>query len=493
MHYLQQELYQRIKTDDDIFDFLQQSSLDGLWYWDLTNQEQEWMNEQFWHTLGYDPAEMPHLASAWQDIIHPDDLAAAIKRVGQHLADPSVPYDQVVRYTHKDGHTVWIRCRGMAIREADGTPTRLLGAHVDITAEKEKEAMLERSKEIARIGRWEVDMVRQNIFWDKQTKAIHEVDDAYQPNVETAIGFYKEGHDRDTINRYFTAAVSDGTPFDLELQIVTAKGRETWVRTIGQAEMVNGKCRRIYGIFQDIDARKRSELRLLDYSVMEAKAKEMEQFAYVASHDLREPLLTIKGYLDVIREDLGEQLPELAIEYLGVIDGAANRMDELIKGLLDYSRLSQIKTARSVDINRILGELVADFGGISNAKIEYADLPKISGYPLEIKLLFQNLISNAIRYHRDGVAPRIRVSHRVLDEGWEFTVADNGIGIKEGQLVNIFGLYRQLHDKGKSEGYGIGLANCKKIVELHGGRIWATSVPGEGSEFHFTLKERTGE
>lgn len=493
MHYLKKELYERIKTDDEIFDFLQESSLDGLWYWDLTNQEQEWMNPKFWQTLGYDPAEMPHLASAWQDIINPEDLKAAVERVGLHIADPSVPYDQIVRYTHKDGHTVWIRCRGMAIRDATGKATRLLGAHVDVTAEKEKELLLERSQKIASIGRWEVDLLNDSIFWDEQTCLIHEVPPNYQPQLDEAINFYKEGRSREMISQLFGEAVANGTSFDVELQLTTATGKDIWVRSIGQAEMINGKCRRVFGVFQDIDARKRNEVRLLNYSIMEAKAKEMEQFAYVASHDLREPLLTIKGYLDVIREDFGKEIPAEVLGYLETISGATDRMDELMKGLLDYSRLSQVKKLQKVDLKKMLDEVITDLdNSISRekARVDYANLPEVYGYPLELKLLFQNLISNAIRYRQQDKSPYIQLGCSVLERGWQFTVTDNGIGIKDSQLTNIFGLYRQLHDKGKSDGYGIGLANCKKIVELHGGTIWATSTHNEGSVFHFTLMTR---
>lgn len=143
MSYLKDELYQLIRKDSEVFEFLQNSALDGLWYWDLENMEEEWMNEKFWITLGYNPKEMPHKASAWQHIINPEDLKIAEQTVGAHLADPSVKYDQIVRYTHKKGHTVWIRCRGMAIRNEQGVPLRMLGAHTEITELKEREAELE--------------------------------------------------------------------------------------------------------------------------------------------------------------------------------------------------------------------------------------------------------------------------------------------------------------------------------------------------------------
>jgi PAS domain S-box-containing protein len=138
-HYLKDELYELIKNDDAIFEFIQMASLDGMWYWDLEHPEHEWMNAKFWTTLGYDPADMPHLADAWQDIINPDDLQEMLENFRKHVSDPNHPYDQLVRYRHKDGSTVWIHCRGMAIRDENGTPIRMLGAHNDVTTHKEAE------------------------------------------------------------------------------------------------------------------------------------------------------------------------------------------------------------------------------------------------------------------------------------------------------------------------------------------------------------------
>lgn len=148
-NYLRTELYELIKNDDKIFDFIHESSLDGLWYWDLENPENEWMSPMFWTVLGYNPEEMPHKSSAWQNIINPDDLKIAIENVAKHLDNPKYPYDQIVRYTHKDGSTVWIRCRGIAIRDKNGKPLRMLGAHHDITSLKNNEIELNHSKTIA--------------------------------------------------------------------------------------------------------------------------------------------------------------------------------------------------------------------------------------------------------------------------------------------------------------------------------------------------------
>lgn len=146
-HYLKKELYEQIQKDVSVFEFLQNGSLDGIWYWDLVNPENEWMSHRFWTILGYDPKEKKHLASEWQDLIHPDDLQVAFSNFKKHCEDPDYPYDQVVRYQHKDGSTVWIRCRGIAIRDTTGKPIRMLGAHTNLTHQKLIEEMLQNSEE----------------------------------------------------------------------------------------------------------------------------------------------------------------------------------------------------------------------------------------------------------------------------------------------------------------------------------------------------------
>ncbi len=147
-HYLKKELYNLINNDASIFKFIQSGILDGIWYWDLEKPESEWMSPKFWETLGYNPDEKKHLASEWQDMIFQEDLKLAVKNLEKHCADPNHPYDQIVRYRHKNGSTVWIRCRGLAIRDENGKAIRMLGAHTYITDIKKKEEKIKESIEL---------------------------------------------------------------------------------------------------------------------------------------------------------------------------------------------------------------------------------------------------------------------------------------------------------------------------------------------------------
>lgn len=143
--YLKDELYDLVKRDDSIFEFLQSGSLDGVWYWDMEKPDNEWLSPEFKALFGYEDHEVPNTAEWWQKNISPEDLPAVLERFEAHLKDPSVPYDQIVSYKHKNGSKVWVRCRGMAIRDEEGKPIRMLGCHTDVTSLKIAEQKLEES------------------------------------------------------------------------------------------------------------------------------------------------------------------------------------------------------------------------------------------------------------------------------------------------------------------------------------------------------------
>ncbi|SEL12904.1 PAS domain S-box-containing protein [Aquimarina amphilecti] len=174
-NYLKEKLYQLVKKDEKIFDFIQDSVLDGLWFWDLENPENEWMNKKFRTTLGYDPKETSEKGSSWQDIINQDDLKNALDNLEKHLQNPSHPYDQVVRYTHKMGHTIWVQCRGLAIRDHNGKPVQMIGMHTDITKLKRTEDELQKlvekyedALEGPNLGSWEWNLRTGEVLFDEK-------------------------------------------------------------------------------------------------------------------------------------------------------------------------------------------------------------------------------------------------------------------------------------------------------------------------------------
>jgi len=223
---------------------------------------------------------------------------------------------------------------------------------------------------------------------------------------------------------------------------------------------------------------------------VERKNKELEQFAYIASHDLQEPLLTITNFVELIQLEYADTLDENSKTYFDFINQAANRMKYLITGLLDYSRIGIDKTMAPVNCGLLLDELLQDIGATikaTGAVIVYDNLPIVNGYPLEIRQLFQNLITNAIKFREQDKKPVINISATGDEKSWCFAVTDNGIGIDPKFAKKIFRLFKRLHTRDVYDGNGIGLAHCKKIIESHGGEIFVKSKPGAGSTFYFTI------
>ena len=231
---------------------------------------------------------------------------------------------------------------------------------------------------------------------------------------------------------------------------------------------------------------------LLRTQEMERKNRELEQFAYVASHDLQEPLRTTSAFVDLLRKRYHGQMDETADQYLDFIHQSSDRMKVLITNLLDYSRIGREKELVEVDCNELLQDVVGDLDQSireNNATVECESLPTVNAYKVEMKQLFQNLISNSLKFRKPGIRPEISVGAAKENGHWVFSFKDNGIGINPAYHEKVFVLFQRLHKRTEYEGTGIGLANCKKIVELHGGKIWVESVPDEGCTFFFTISE----
>ena len=225
---------------------------------------------------------------------------------------------------------------------------------------------------------------------------------------------------------------------------------------------------------------------------LERKNKELEQFVYIASHDLQEPLRTTNSFVDLFTRQYKGKLDEKAEQVLSFITGATERMRRLINDLLDYSRLGTDVEMKKIDCNKVVEEIKIDLDVAikeSGANVMVAELPVIEGYPTAIKQLFQNLITNGIKFRKKGVKPEIKIWSDEEKEYWKFYVSDNGIGIDPKHGEKIFAIFQRLHARKDYEGSGIGLAHCKKIVEMHKGTIRVESTVGEGSRFVFTIRK----
>lgn len=235
-----------------------------------------------------------------------------------------------------------------------------------------------------------------------------------------------------------------------------------------------------------------------DSRTLKRQNKEFESFAYIASHDLQEPLHTITSFSDFMYEDYYDKLDSDAKENLTYIKEGCQRMSELISSLLDYSRIGSKRQLHQVVPKNIINNVIKDFRAkIKETKTEIIvkDLPDyIYGYPTELRMLFQNIISNAIKFKKEGIDPKIEIegfrkeANDTFMEVWQFVIKDNGIGIAEEHQAKIFEIFQRLHTREEYDGTGIGLAHCKKVVDLHHGDIWVNSKLGKGTEFNFTVQ-----
>lgn len=219
--------------------------------------------------------------------------------------------------------------------------------------------------------------------------------------------------------------------------------------------------------------------------------KDLEQFAYVTSHDLLEPVNTIKSFTELIYEE-NTKLDENLKQYLDNISDSSERMSELISDLLNYSRLGREKSYSKIDLNELVENVLEDLNSSikeSSAELYIDALPSLVGLKVELRMLFQNLISNALKFRKLNSSPKIEISCEKRSVDWLFSVTDNGIGISDKFKERVFTIFKRLHTVEDYEGTGIGLAHCKKIVELHEGKIWIGSKPGEGTTVYFTLRD----
>ena len=264
-------------------------------------------------------------------------------------------------------------------------------------------------------------------------------------------------------------------------------GEETYQQRIVYIPEINEI--RIYS--NDITPRKRAQEKLARQADELARSNaELQEFAYVASHDLQEPLRVISGFVQLLSDRYSGQLDETAEEFIGYVVDGTERMKVLINDLLEYSRVgTQGRPLEPVESSSALEHALANLRvaiSEADARVTHDRLPKVQGDINQLSQMFQNLISNAIKFRAEH-PPKIHISSVQVGESWVMSVSDNGIGIDPQHGERIFGMFKRLHGRGEYPGTGIGLAICSKIVERHMGKIWVESEPGNGATFSFTL------
>ena len=299
-----------------------------------------------------------------------------------------------------------------------------------------------------------------------------------------------EGSDKDLIAERIQLVFAEGQA-DAEAHLVSKSGLATPYHLTGFCLETEHKPILI-GTGIDISVRKRWETQLSEKANELARSNdELERFAYVASHDLQEPLRMVASYLQLLERRYADNLDGDARDFIAYAVDGATRMKRLINDLLAYSRVgSQGKDFEATNLNLVLGQAHINLQAAieeSGALISHAEMPTVMADETQMAQLFQNLLANAIKFRKQDQAPQIDISVKELDNDWQFAVQDHGIGIDPQYAERIFIIFQRLHAKDEYSGTGIGLAVSKRIIERHGGRIWVESQPGEGSTFYFTM------
>ncbi len=512
MHYLQQELLELSQKDATILGFLLEGSLDGAWYWDLERPEHEWLSPRFWTTLGEDPSTKEHLAAEWQSLVFPEDFEAAKENLARHLEDPSHPYDQVVRYRRRDGSTVWIRCRGIAIRDESGKPRRMLGAHIDITEVMEAQAQIEtKEKLLSQILDSSLDGVMAFTSVRDDTGKIIDFEWVLSNDMACEIvGFPREsllgkrllqvmpGNKDEGLFDAYVGAVEDGGPprsmeffFDHHgitewFQSKYVKLGDGFVVTFSVVTELKKKQQKLEehhrdlerGVEEAVATRRRNE----ELLVHQSKLAAMGEMLGMIAHQWRQPLNAIAlslGTVDLLLEQ-GTVDPARLAETTG---RAQEQIAYLSQTLEDFRNFygREEGTATPFQVRGAIRHIVELLRGeLRHLEIDVdvrnscGEGPDILGAENQFKQVILAVLQNAkeailaarqcgkLGKHSRGT---ITVSVEGAGESLTIVVEDNGIGLEPGVAERALEPY--FTTKHPSLGTGTGLYMVKTILERY--------------------------
>jgi len=374
----------------------------------------------------------------------------------------------------------------------------------DVTARKKAEEDLRDSEEMVRMaveaaemGTWFWNVQRDEISWSDKFGALFGLTSNAKLTYKLIIQVIHQD-DRQRLDQSVQNTLNLGVPYDIEYRVVWPDSSVHWIAAKGRAyRSAQGVAEHMQGIVMDITERKTSEERLVKMmGELKRSNDDLQQFAYVASHDLQEPLRMVASYTQLLARRYKGRLDSDADEFIAYAVDGSNRMQVLIRDLLAYSRAgTNGKALREVASESALKEALANLRATiedSGADVTYDSLPTVTTDSVQLAQVFQNLVGNAIKYRRAEL-PHVHVSAaKNGGDEWIFSVRDNGLGIDSQYFERIFVLFQRLHGREEFEGTGIGLAICRKILQRLGGRIWVESQPEKGSTFYFALPEGAG-
>lgn len=461
----------------------------------IENEKIIYANDALYKMCGYSQEDILNLS--FFDMIIPEDKKNIQEQINKYLSGYEIPEVEETSIIHKDGTVINIEYSARKIKM--NVHTQLLLVIRNITFRKKVEEELRNSE-------YFLDSIVENIpnmIFVKDAKDLKFV--RFNKAGEELIGHSREEllgkNDYDFFPKeeadFFTTkdkeVLENRKLIDIPEERIKTNYKGTRILETKKIPILDkhGNPAYLLGISNDITQRINSEIELKQKSMELLRSnEELEQFAYVASHDLQEPLRMVNSYVQLLSDRYKDKLDKDANDFIAFAIDGSNRMRNLIQSLLEYSRVNRDITFEQIDLNKLMETVLHDLQDSineNNAVIKIDKLPTVVGDNILLGQLFQNLISNAIKF-RSKENPEIIISGKKVKNEYHFFVKDNGIGISKEYLDKIFVIFKRLNSKEKYPGTGIGLAICKKIVERFGGRIWVESEAGKGSTFFFTLK-----
>ena len=516
-----------LSQSEERFRLIANATTDAIWDWDLVNNE-VWWSDSFYTRFGFDKSD-PNINNSgfWLSRLHPDDKETVNRSLQDAINSGAGTWVARFRFQKADGTYAIIMDRGTVLSDNQGTPFRMVGAMMDITDSENAAQLLHQKNDELQSAIQEFQFVTDfmpQMVWSTRPDGYH---DFYNKGWYDFTGLsYEETKDKgwalvlhpDDYGRawkLWNESLESGKPYEVEYRFRRYDGEYRWF--LGRAFPMRDESGRIvkwFGTCTDIHDQKMlsdvleqrvqertSELQKMNQE-LEASNTDLLQFASVASHDLKEPLRKIHMFGNMIKDRYLTEKDDTAKEYMNRIIVSSARMTRLINDLLNFTRLSINADMEMTDLNTIVEEVLSDLEVAieeKNAVIEYKALPKIEGISGQIRQVFQNLISNALKFSKKDEKPRIQILGEIIDslafdakaDGngnyCRVTITDNGIGFDNQYADKIFTIFQRLHAREKYDGTGIGLAITKKIIERHNGLITAASKEGEGTQFTLLL------
>lgn len=490
-----------------------------IYIYDLNAKRIVYINRKVTDILGHGQEELRKDKDAFARLVYKDDItrvSGALREV--HALTNSDTYTYPVRMNHVDGSCRHFKVLNKVINRGEvGMPHYILAIAEDITDQVKREEdvatthqLFDETEKLLLFGTWNWNAKSNSFTW---TDGMYEMLEYSRDEVHEVTNDFFHKHvlpeHVEHLRRVMGDAIAEKRGFELEYAVKTKTGKEKIVYTKGKALLnTEGNLKSILGITRDITTKKIAEKsRERVIRELNRSNKELEEFAYVASHDLHEPLRKILTFTERIKTRFASTMGDDAAVYLERISGSAENMRSLIDNLLEFSKITRSSsTFVTCHLNDILREVISD----QELRIEETgttillkNLPEAEVVPSEMRQLFNNLIGNALKFRKKDVKPRIvisckRLTHKEKSDHllpfdqvfFQINVQDNGIGFESIYGEKIFEIFQRLHGKTEYAGSGIGLAICKKIVDNHEGIIYATSEPGVGSIFSVILPEK---